>query len=102
MLNGALGREEGDIRVRACVRACVRVCVCVCVCVCGRGGGAKSGGGITCAIRAAPVGHFLLESVDLVDDILEALNFFMDWYVLAANCAQRLRILNNWSNWVTN
>ena len=38
------------------------------------------------AIRAAPVGHFLhgaAEPIDPVDDILKALNVFMDWYILA-------------------
>ena len=41
---------------------------------------------IQSAIRAAPAGHFLhgaAEPVDPVDDILKALNVFMDWYILA-------------------
>jgi len=41
---------------------------------------------ITRAIRSAPAGHFLhgaTEPVDPVQDILCALNVFMDWYILA-------------------
>jgi hypothetical protein len=41
---------------------------------------------IAAAIAAAPAGHFLHGApipVDPVDDILEALNVFMDWYILA-------------------
>ena len=47
---------------------------------------------IAAAIAAAPAGHFLQGApipVDPVDDILEALNVFTDWYILARDPSPR-------------